>query len=60
LKLFEDPVIAEGIVDRLKSPSQQLKLKGPSYRDRLAAKNQNNRSTNFLTDIRSINAFALI
>lgn len=45
LKLFEDPVIAEAIVDRLKSPSQELRLKGPSYRDRLAAKNQNNRGT---------------
>lgn len=34
-KLFEDPVIAEAIVDRLKSPSQQVVLKGTSYRERL-------------------------
>ena len=34
-KLFEDPVIAEAIVDRLKNPSTQIKLTGPSYRERL-------------------------
>lgn len=27
IKLFEDPLIAEAIVDRLRSPSQELKLK---------------------------------
>lgn len=37
LKLFEDPVIGEAIVDRLRSPSQQLVLKGTSYRERLNA-----------------------
>jgi DNA replication protein DnaC len=34
-KLFEDPVIAEAIVDRLKSPSLKIQLKGGSYRERL-------------------------
>ena len=37
-KLFEDPVIAEAIVDRLKSPSQILTLKGGSYREKLGGK----------------------
>jgi len=36
LKLFEDPVIAEAIVDRLQHPSRRLQLKGGSYRERLA------------------------
>lgn len=39
LKLFEDPVIAEAIVDRLKNPSQKIQLVGPSYREKLAAQN---------------------
>jgi DNA replication protein DnaC len=38
LKLFEDPVIAEAIVDRMKHPSQKIPLLGPSYRERLATK----------------------
>ena len=37
-KLFEDPVIAEAITDRLKKPSRQLTLKGESYRDKLKSK----------------------
>jgi DNA replication protein DnaC len=37
-KLFEDPVIAEAIVDRLKNPSQILTLKGGSYREKLGGK----------------------
>lgn len=36
LKLFEDPVVAEAIVDRLIHPSQRIVLKGGSYRERLA------------------------
>ena len=39
-KLFEDPVIAEAVVDRLKNPSQKIQLIGPSYREKLAAQNQ--------------------
>jgi DNA replication protein DnaC len=39
LKLFEDPVIAEAIVDRLVHPSQKITLKGEkSYREKLAEK----------------------
>ncbi|HEX9663919.1 MAG TPA: ATP-binding protein, partial [Candidatus Binatia bacterium] len=39
LKLFEDPVIAEAIVDRLIHPSQKIILKGEkSYREKLAEK----------------------
>jgi DNA replication protein DnaC len=39
LKLFEDPVIAEAIVDRLIHPSQKITLKGEkSYREKLAEK----------------------
>lgn len=39
LKLFEDPVIAEAIVDRLVHPSQKLLLKGGcSYRGKLNQK----------------------
>jgi DNA replication protein DnaC len=34
-KLFEDPVIAEAIVDRMINPTQRLQLKGGSYRERL-------------------------
>jgi DNA replication protein DnaC len=37
-KLFEDPVIAEAIVDRLRNPSQILTLKGGSYREKLGGK----------------------
>lgn len=36
LKLFEDPVIGEAIVDRIIHPSQRLVLKGGSYRERLS------------------------
>ena len=32
-KLFEDPVIADAIVDRLTKPAKKVILKGPSYRD---------------------------
>jgi len=35
VKLFEDPVIGEAIVDRLVNPSQKIALKGGSYRERL-------------------------
>lgn len=35
IKLFEDPVIAEAIVDRLVNPSQRIILKGGSYREKL-------------------------
>lgn len=39
LKLFEDPVIAEAIVDRIIHPSQKIILKGgSSYRERLDRK----------------------
>jgi DNA replication protein DnaC len=34
-KLFEDPVIAEAITDRLLNPSQRILLKGGSYREKL-------------------------
>lgn len=34
-KLFEDPVIAEAITDRLQNPSQRILLKGGSYREKL-------------------------
>lgn len=34
-KLFEDPVIAEAIVDRMVNPSQRINLKGGSYREKL-------------------------
>lgn len=33
VKLFEDPVIADAIVDRLTKPAKKVILKGPSYRD---------------------------
>lgn len=35
IKLFEDPVIGEAIVDRLTKPSMKLTIKGGSYRDKL-------------------------
>ena len=39
LKLFEDPVIAEAIVDRLIHPCQKITLKGEkSYREKLSEK----------------------
>lgn len=38
-KLFEDPVIAEAIVDRLKFPAQKITLKGGSYREKLSKTN---------------------
>lgn len=34
-KLFEDPVIAEAIVNRLEKPGQKINLSDGSYRDRL-------------------------
>lgn len=34
--LFEDPVIAEAIVDRLQNPSAVVEMKGESYRKKLA------------------------
>lgn len=37
-KLFEDPVIADAIIDRLTKPSRTLILKGESYRDKLRQK----------------------
>lgn len=39
LKLFEDSVIAEALVDRLSHPSQMITLKGTSYRKKLNSKN---------------------
>lgn len=39
-KLFEDPVIAEAIVDRLEHPSQKVQLTGGSYRERLSKLNK--------------------
>jgi DNA replication protein DnaC len=44
-KLFEDPVIAESIVDRMVSPSKKIELKGPSYRDRLKIRVENSEKT---------------
>jgi DNA replication protein DnaC len=38
-KLFEDPVIAEAIVNRLVHPARVVPLKGPSYRERLKKQN---------------------
>lgn len=35
VKLFEDPVIADAIVDRLNNPSSKITLKGGSYRERI-------------------------
>lgn len=37
-KLFEDPVIAESIVDRMINPSQKISLSGGTYRVKLATK----------------------
>jgi DNA replication protein DnaC len=37
-KLFEDPVIADAIVDRLTKPSRHVILKGGSYREKLKQK----------------------
>lgn len=34
-KLFEDPIIAEAIVDRMINPSQRIHLQGGSYREKL-------------------------
>ncbi len=41
LKLFEDSVIAEAIVDPLTQPSQLVTLKGTSYRQKLKPNNKN-------------------
>lgn len=38
VKLFEDPVIAEAIVDRIINPSQKITLHGGSYREKLKSK----------------------
>lgn len=38
LKLFEDAVIAEALVDRLVNPSQKIILKGGSYREKIGVK----------------------
>jgi len=39
LKLFENPVIAEAIVDRLVNPCQKITLKGErSYREKIKEK----------------------
>ena len=35
MKLFEDPVIGEAIVDRLINPSQKIQLLGGTYREKL-------------------------
>jgi len=37
-KLFEDPVIADAIIDRLTKPSKKVVLNGPSYRDQVRPK----------------------
>lgn len=37
-KLFEDPVIADAIVDRLTKPAKLYEFTGPSYRDKLRSK----------------------
>ena len=37
-KLFDDPVIAEALVDRLINPSQKIILKGGSYREKIGIK----------------------
>ena len=37
-KLFEDPVIADAIVDRLTKPAKKVILKGSSYRDQARPK----------------------
>lgn len=33
--LFEDPVIAQALIDRIKNPSEKIKLIGESYREKL-------------------------
>lgn len=33
--LFEDPIIADALIDRLKNPSEKIKLTGGSYREKL-------------------------
>jgi DNA replication protein DnaC len=38
LDVFPDKVTGEAVIDRLKHPSLEIKLKGGSYRERLAAK----------------------
>jgi DNA replication protein DnaC len=38
IKLVEDRVVAEALVDRLSKPSAEIVLKGGSYRDRLGGK----------------------
>jgi DNA replication protein DnaC len=35
VKLFEDPAIAEAVVDRLQNPSSKINLTGGSYRERM-------------------------
>jgi DNA replication protein DnaC len=37
-KLFEDPVIADAVVDRATKPAKKVSLKGASYRDKLRPK----------------------
>jgi DNA replication protein DnaC len=37
-KLFEDPVIADAITDRLTKPGRLVRLEGPSYREKLKKK----------------------
>ena len=49
-KLFEDPVIAEAIVDRLQHPSRRLTLKGGSYRERLGSGGALPRGKNLATE----------
>lgn len=50
IKLFEDPVIAEAIVDRLINPSQRVTLKGGSYREKIGLKEKPNSSTKALDE----------
>lgn len=33
--LFEDPIVADALIDRLKNPSEKIELKGTSYRNKL-------------------------
>ncbi len=37
-RLFEDPVIADAIIDRLTKPAKKINFKGPSYRDQVRPK----------------------
>jgi DNA replication protein DnaC len=32
--LFEDPVIAQALIDRIKNPSEKIQLTGSSYREK--------------------------